>query len=464
MAAESMEGRWAELLTRRYAVAVTTLCLGVALYGLNAFLVSTSLPTAVTELDGVGLISWAFTVFLVAAIVGGAAAAMLKHRIGTRTTLMLSALAFLAGTLICGAAGSMPMILVGRFFQGAGEGVIAAVCYALIPEMFPSRLMPKVFGAEAIIWAVAAFGGPLLSGILTETVSWRAAFLVNVPLILLFMALVAVVVPADGGERKRVPLPGLRLIGCAAGIMLVSVAGIVPHSWQAALCLVGAMAILAGVVFADRRSTDRLFPSDAFTFGSVVGAGLWVVLLMPVAQAATTVYLNITIQHLWDYGPTTAGYISALMALSWSGSAILVANIGRLETQARLIRLGPFLLAAGLAGVAVALASGMPWLLVLSQILIGTGFGVSWAFLSQAVMEAARPGERDAASALLPTLQSGGYAIGAALAGLIANQAGMAAAVVPAEIIHAAAWVFAAATLLSILGFLASFGVRRVPA
>ncbi len=119
---ETIDGRWGELLGRRYAATVATLCLGVALYALNAFLVSTSLPTAVVELGGVGLISWAFTVFLVAAIVGGAAAAMLKQRFGTRPALLLAALAFLAGTLVCGFATSMPMVLVGRLAQGAGEG------------------------------------------------------------------------------------------------------------------------------------------------------------------------------------------------------------------------------------------------------------------------------------------------------------------------------------------------------
>lgn len=458
---EALDGRWGELFTRRYRAAVTTLCLGVALYALNGFLVSTALPSAVTELGGVDLISWAFTVYLVAAIVGGAAAAMIKHRIGTRPALMLSALAFLVGTLAAGFAESMPVVLVGRGFQGAGEGVIAAICYALIPELFPSRLMTKVFGAEAIVWAAAAFGGPLLSGVLTETVSWRAAFLINVPLILIFVALVVLVVPPDRGERKRVAVPFLRLSGCAFGIMLVSVAGIVPHSWQAALCIAAVMVVLAAVVLLDRRSGDRLFPSDAFTFGSTVGAGLWVVLLMPLAHAATAVYLNITIQHLWDYGPTMAGYVGALMALAWSGSAIVVANVGRPEAQARLIRLGPFLVAIGLLGVTVALVAGQPWLLMLCQILIGAGFGVSWAFLSQAVMEAARPGERDAASGLVPTLQSGGYAIGAAVSGLVANQAGMAGAGGAAEIIHAAAWVFGIAALLGSLGFLASFGVRR---
>jgi hypothetical protein len=108
----------------------------------------------------------------------------------------------------------------------------------------------------------------------------------------------------------------------------------------------------------------------------------------------------------------------------------------------------------------VSLAADQRWLLMLCQVLIGCGFGISWGFLSQAVMEAARPGERDAASALLPTLQSGGYAIGAAVSGLVANEAGMAAAVTADAIVHAATWVFGIAALLGTLGFLASFGVR----
>ena len=119
-----------------------------------------------------------------------------------------------------------------------------------------------------------------------------------------------------------------------------------------------------------------------------------------------------------------------------------------------------YLVWLGLLGVMAALATGQPWLLMLCQVLIGAGFGISWAFLSQAVMEAARPGERDSASALLPTLQSGGYAVGAAVAGLIANEAGMAAALAPDAIVHAATWVFGIAALLGTLGFLASFGVR----
>src|SRR5215217_1323415 len=97
---ESVEGRWAEIFAPRYATVTLILCLGVGLLAFNAFLSSISLPTAVQEMGGVALISWALTLFLVFAIVGGSAAALIKQRLGARTALLLSAGVFLVGTLI----------------------------------------------------------------------------------------------------------------------------------------------------------------------------------------------------------------------------------------------------------------------------------------------------------------------------------------------------------------------------
>ena len=175
--------RWGELFTQRYWAATVTLCLGVALFAFNAFLVSTALPTAVREIGGVAVIAWATSIYLALSIVGGAAASRLKARYGARPALIASAVLFLGGTLLAATASSMTEVLIGRALQGIGEGIISALCYTLIPELFPGRLIAKVFGAEAVVWALAAFGGPLLAGLVTETISWRAAFLINVPVI-----------------------------------------------------------------------------------------------------------------------------------------------------------------------------------------------------------------------------------------------------------------------------------------
>ncbi|WP_420959605.1 MFS transporter [Brucella sp. IR073] len=464
---EASDARWSELLTPRYSAATTTLCLGVALFAFNGFLVSTSLPTAVTEIGGVALISWAFTLYLVLSIVGGSAAALLKGRLGARNALVGSALLFLLGTLIAAFASSMTEVLIGRALQGLGEGIIAAICYALIPELFPSRLVAKVFGAEAVVWAIAAFGGPLVSGMLTEHLSWRAAFLVNVPLSLLFIGLTLRIVPRSDARMPSAFVPFVRLGAIGGGIMLVAFAGIVEAMATQALFVAGAAVTLICVTVFDRRSAAPLFPSDAFSLNSTVGIGLWIVLLMPVAQAVTSVYLVMTLQNLWGYKPTLAGAFHATFAIAWSLLAILVANIMSPHYRAWLIRLGPTLLVAGLAIIVAGFRMDVPLIVMAGQIAIGAGFGVSWGFLSQTIMESAPDAERDRASALLPTLQSAGYAIGAAIAGLTANAAGYPQAATPEALRDATITVFLVFTVIGlgalIAGYALPLGKRRVP-
>ncbi|WP_342361646.1 MFS transporter [Terrarubrum flagellatum] len=447
--AQPAADRWVHILRPKYAVSTLTLCLGVALFAFNTFLVSTALPSAVAELDGASLISWSTSLYLIFAILGGSAAAQIQARRGPRAALVASSIVFLAGTLLAAAARGMPQLLAGRVLQGLGEGIIAAICYALIPRIFPSGLVQKVFGAEAIVWAVAAFGGPVIAGYLTETASWRMAFLVNAPASLIFMFLAVIVAPSRGesGDRARLPVAPLALI--AAGMLFITFAGLASPTLAIAVALAG-FAAFALALRIDRGSAAPLFPKDAFRASRPVGAGLWVVLLMPMAQSSGSVFVVYGLQNLWGYAPTLAGSLNAIMALSWSAIAIVAASLSSRRLRLALIWIGPAMLILGLAGLVFAFWTGQIALLVVAQILVGGAFGACWGALSQAVMEAALEQERDRASALLPTAQSAGYAIGAALMGAIANMAGFASARAGAELQQAMVVVLMAGTALAI--------------
>ena len=454
---DSVEGQWAEIFAPRFATVTLILCLGVALLAFNAFLSTISLPTAVQEMGGVALISWALTLFLVFAIVGGSGAALLKQRLGARTALLVSAGVFIVGTLIAANASSMPQVLVGRALQGLGEGVVAATCFALIPELFPSRLVPKVFGLQAMIWAIAAFGGPAAAGLLTELVSWRAAFLVSVPLALIFAVMVLFVVPARSAtDQRAVSFPGLRLSIIGLAIMLVALAGLA-LPLQAACLLLAAGVLLVCAVWLDGRSRDRLMPSDAFRPVSVVGTGLWMVLLINVAGAGSAVYLVLVVQQIWGYGPTVAGALAATLAVAWSGSAIAVANVRSKETRKTLIRLGPAMIGTGLVLVLGGLQLDQVIVVVVGQLVVGSGFGTCNGYLNLTMMEAASDAERDRTSALMPTTQSAGNAIGAALAGVAANSAGLATAVSTADIKFAIVPVYILGAAMAALAFAAAW-------
>jgi MFS family permease len=459
---ETVEGRWAEIFTVRYATVTLILCLGVGLLAFNSFLATVALPTAVQELGGVALISWALTLFLVAAIVGGSGGALLKQRLGARTALLVSAGVFLLGTVVAATATSMPQVLAGRALQGLGEGVVSAICFALIPELFPSRLVPKVFGLLAMIWAVAGFGGPAVAGLLTELISWRAAFLANIPLVLIFAAMVMVKVPAHAsGDKSTVRFPGLRLFAIGLAILLVALAGLA-EPLPAGGLLLGAAALLVGAVWMDGRARDRLMPRDAFRPVSVVGTGLWMVLLINVAGAGSAVYLVLVVQQMWGYGATAAGALSAVLAVAWSCSAVAVANIRSKETRKTLIRVGPAMIGTGLLLVLTGLEFNQVVMVVVGQLVIGSGFGICNGYLNLTMMEAASDSERDRTSALMPTTQSAGNAIGAALAGVAANSAGMAVAVSVSDIKAAILPVYGLGAVMAALAVAAAWRMVKM--
>lgn len=458
---DTVDGRWAEIFGPRYLPVTTILALGVTLFAFNAFLSAAALPSAVHELGGVEIISWATTLYLVFAIVGGAAASLFKRRLGSRYALIGLAIVFLAGTIIAAIAGDMAQVLIGRAIQGFGEGVVAALCFALIPELFPSRLVPKVFGMQAVVWAVAAFGGPAGAGALTELISWRAAFLINVPFVLIFVTMVLLRVPRGDKPADTHGFPGLRLLTIGAGTMLVALAAIA-NTMQAVMLLVGAAILLIAAVWLDRRSAERLMPPDAFSLRSAVGSGLWAYLLMPVAGAATAVYLIMLLQQLWGYGPTQAAITGAVMAIGWSMSSVTVANVRQRSTRRVLIRTGPLLLALGLILVLLGLEWTQLPVLLVGQLSIGMGFGISNGYIMLTIMEASTSEERDRTSALLPTTQSAGNALGAALAGVAANAAGYPLALENAEVLAAIIPLFVMAALFALLAFVAAMRLVKL--
>ena len=451
---------WKELVKAPYGVATATLSLGIALFSFNAFCVATALPSAVIDLGGTALISWSLSLYLIFSIVSGFACSGLAERFGSRSIFFAAAFAFLLGTVLAGAAPDMPTLLAGRALQGIGAGLIQAGCYALIPEIFPGRLLPKIFGVEAAVWALAAFGGPLIAGYLTETLSWRASFLINAPIILLFAALVPFVTEPGKPARSSSQTPIARLLAIAAAILLATTSSVVSGVTAAGMIVAAALG-LAVVVRIDRGAATRLFPRGTFGFSTPLGLGFWIVLLMPMAQATTSVYLVFVIQQLWHYPPSTAGALNAVMALSWSGSQLALASLGG-GFRPYMIRAGTACLIAGLLGLIMAFQTIDLIALIVAQILIGSAFGLSWGHLSQTMMEAAPLAERNMTASLLPTLLSAGYAIGAAVMGLIGNQAGFADFQTDADLQATMRVVLLSGTTLAAAAFAAAIGMAML--
>jgi len=433
---------WSDITSARYGAPAALFTLGIALHAFNAFIVSTTMPSAALEFEAVSLLSWATSAYLVASIAGGAAAATLKARFGSRAVLMASSVTFMAGTLSFGFAQDAGFLIVGRLLQGGGGGIVMACCYMLIPVMFPKALVPRIFALESIAWVLAALAAPAIAGAVTEYASWRTAVLMSVPASLAFVAFVPFCVAAhERGDAASGALPLRQLALVSTGVLLLSAS-------VSALAVVGGLVVIAASVYLDARSNVRLLPASAFDAASPVSAGLLVVFAMCLAEASTVVYVAYAGQALWSLGVIESGFLAAVVAITWSLTAIGVAHMPRLSTWVHVVP-APLVLAFGLALFAGALVTGSLIAAVLSQILIGGSFGFSWARLCEHIMEVTPEQERDFAAGAIPTIQFAGLSIGAALWGTAAAWFGLEAHQAAGDLVAALVPVFGSASLLA---------------
>lgn len=451
---------WRALMAPGRRLATTVVTLSTCIFAFTEFFVVAAVPSAVVEFGQAWLLPWSFIVFLTFSIMSGAATAGLKARFGGRATMIGANAVFLAGTAWAALATDPYSLLAGRILQGLGQGLSFGVAYALIPELFPGALIAKVFGLEAIAWALAGFAAPTLAGALTQFYSWRAAFAVSLPPTLLLAGL-ALFLPAKGKTEEAARRgPYLQLVCLGASILALSSASLV--ALPVALGVVAAAGLLLLLfLWLDRRSASRILPQGAFRLDRLPGAGLWVVLLMPVTGAAGSVYFNFSLQKIMGLEPLAASLVLSLLAISWSSMAVWVAGLAR-EKRERIFRFGPAVLFAGYILQSFGVYFGSTPLAGLAQVICGLGFGISWGPIGQLLMETAPDGERDRVSALLPSLQSTGFAMGGAVFGIIAAFSGVGDVGAQEQIHRGLVTVFAIAAISALSGVYVMWRVTRL--
>jgi hypothetical protein len=293
----------------------------------------------------------------------------------------------------------------------------------------------------------AALSGPVIAGVVTEALSWRAALLISVPASIAFVIFIPFCVAAHTPRETASgapPFPQLALV--SLGVLLLSLA-------VSPLAVAGGLILIVAALWLDARSSARMLPASAFDILSPVSAGLLLVFAMCLAESSTVVYVAFAGQTLWSLSVIEAGFLTAVVAITWSLTAIGVAHMPRLPTWAHVMP-APLIMASGLALFVAALIGGSLIAAVVSQVLIGASFGYSWARLCEHIMEVAPSEERDFAAAALPTIQFAGLSIGAALWGTVATWSGLEAHQAPGDIIPALVPVFAAAAVLAALATL----------
>jgi MFS family permease len=405
---------------------------GVAIHALSLRVVATVLPSVVAEIAGLRFFAWTTTVAVVSGIWGAALAASLAQAWGVRRAYRMSLLLFATGSVTCAVAANIGVFLVGRLFQGLGGGLLTALAYTTIRRHFPEALRTRAIVLMSGIWGVAALCGPLVGGIFAGWGFWRWAFWFDVPAAVMLGILAEYSLPKSPGTDKNgaavkigSALGRLALLG--ASVLAVALGGVSGSALASGIGLaIGCLLLIALLRIEQNSPADqfRLLPSGAYRPDNILGAVSLAMALL-VGSTMAVLYLPYVAVEIGGYSPLVGGYLSAILAGSWTAAAFVTASAGR-RWAVRSILSGAVLVALGLALAGSALIFWSLTSVAIALVLVGGGIGVAWAHLANLMMAHASDAERDISSAFISTNQLIAQAFASALAGMIANLAGFA--------------------------------------
>ena len=314
--------------------------LGMLLAALDQTIVATALPTIVADLGGAGHQSWVVTSYLLASTIVTALVGRLGDLFGRKVVFQAAVMFFVLGSVLCGLAQSMTMLVGARALQGIGGGAITVTATALIGEVIPLRDRGRYQGALGAVFGVTTVIGPLLGGYFTDHLSWRWAFWINVPVSIVVFFVAAAAIPALAARgRPVIDYAGIVFVGLgASGLTLATSWGGTIYAWGSAT-IIGLVRRLRGGALpcssgwkAGRPDRNRILPIRLF--GNPVFTVCCVLsFVVGFAMLGALTFLPTYMQFVDGVSATTSGLrtlpmVAGMLSTSM-GSGVIVGRTGR---------------------------------------------------------------------------------------------------------------------------------------
>ncbi|MFF1396523.1 MDR family MFS transporter [Streptomyces sp. NPDC058287] len=318
-------------------VSIGALLLGMLLAALDQTIVSTALPTIVSDLGGLEHLSWVVTAYLLASTAATPLWGKLGDQYGRKKLFQIAIVIFLISSALCGMAQNMPQLIGFRALQGVGGGGLMVLSMAIVGDIVPPRDRGRYQGLFGAVFGATSVLGPLLGGLFTEHLSWRWVFYINLPIGVVALAVIATTLHIPVRSAKHtIDYLGTFLIACVATcLVLVASLGGTTWEWDSAQIIgLAVLGVVLAVVFVqvERRAAEpvlplKLFRIRTFTLSAVIS------FVVGFAMFGAMTYLPTFLQVVQGVSPTMSGVHMLPMVigllLSSTASGQIVSRTGR---------------------------------------------------------------------------------------------------------------------------------------
>jgi EmrB/QacA subfamily drug resistance transporter len=409
---------------RRILVILSALMLGMFLASLDQTIVSTALPTIAGDLHGLNHLSWVVTSYLLASTVSTPLWGKLGDLYGRKVFFQLAIVIFLVGSAMSGLSQSMAELIACRAIQGIGAGGLIVGSQAIIGDVIPPRERGRYMGYFGATFALSSVLGPLAGGWLTEQISWRWIFYINIPIGIVALFAIATVlhVPVVRVPHK-IDVVGLTLLSVAVTAMiLLTTWGGTEYAWSSPVIVgmaIGSVLLVVLFCVVETRVTEPIIPLDLFkirTF-SVATAVSFVI---GFTMFGAIVYLPLYLQVVKGQSPTASGlellpFMAGLLT-TFIISGRLVSKTGRYK---RFPILGTAITATGLGLLATLHPHSSYGLVALYMFVVGLGLGLVMQVLVVAVQNTVPHARLGTATSTATFFRTIGGAFGVAALGAV---------------------------------------------
>ncbi|HJR25345.1 MAG TPA: MDR family MFS transporter [Acidimicrobiales bacterium] len=453
---------------RRTLVVFIGLQLGQVMSSLDGTIVATALPTIVDDVGGFSRVTWVISAYSLAMVASMPLYGKLGDLYGRRRILLVAITIFLVGSVACGIAQTMDQLLAARFVQGLGGGGLGAIAMATIADIVPARDLGRWLGYQGVIFAVASAAGPIVGGLFVDHLSWRWAFLINVPVGLVAIAIVStrLRLPARRVRHDLDLLGGALLTTALALFVLLATLGGHDLPWRSA----GTLALAAGVVVLgvafvarERRAPEPVLPLRLFT-DPVMRASAGINFTSGLLLWCGLFFVPLFVQEVSGTSASSSGVV--LVPLMF-GAAAGTWVTGRLVARTGRYRAWPItgsVLMTVAAALLLSLDRTTPVVVAAATVLLlGTGAGFVMQPSLLAAQNAANPRDLGTATSTALLFRTLGNTIGTPIFGGILNAGLVGVARTPTTVADALQPVFAGAVLVGLASIAISVALPDRP-
>jgi len=407
------------------AVVLASVLLAIFIAAIEGTIVATAIPSIVGDLGGFSLFSWVFSSFLLAQAVTIPIYGKLADLYGRKPVFTFGIIVFLIGSVLCGLAKTMNMLIVFRMLQGIGAGAVQPIATTIIGDVFSQSERARIQGYISSVWGVSSIIGPALGAFFVQYVHWAWIFWVNVPIGILAVAGIWFFL----GETVHKQQHTIDYIGSAlifisvSALMIVFIQAGTVWSWSSApvLLLLG-LSIVGFYLFIlqERHTAEPIMPLEIWSDSLLVVSNL-ATLTTGIVLIGISSFLPTYIQGVMGKSPIISGFVLAFMTMGWVIGATLAGRIMFKFGFRRIAIVGGFWILVG-SMFLITMGPERGWLWAgVGSLLIGIGMGFARTVFIVGIQDSVEWQMRGVATASNMFMNILGNTMGAALLGGVLN-------------------------------------------